>query len=600
MKGVRELREELIGRIWLMNALVTGLLAAIACAYWFTQIVEGEHYRELAENNRLRKLPIKAPRGLIYDRTGRLLVENIPSYNLMVDRSRSGDLPQAIGFVAGVLGRPAPELMAILERVRSTPDFKPVLLAEHLTLEQVAGVSVRGREYPEFEVEVQNLRLYRHGPQTAHVLGYLGEVTQDEVDRSEGAYSVGDLVGKRGIEQVFDPALRGRDGERVVVVDSRGKLLDEYGRRPVEAGRPLRLTLDLDLQQEAIRQFEGVDEVGSVVALDPRNGEILALVSAPSYDSNLFSRRLGRQEWDALIGAPHDPMRDRSIQNTHSPGSVFKIMMAAAGLTEGIVNPSDSVWCNGSASIYGHRFRCWRAGGHGRMDLHGALAHSCDVYFYHLGQRLGIERIARYSRMFGLGKTTGIELRGENAGLVPDSAWSLKARKHPWYPGETISVAIGQGPILTTPLQIAAVTALIANAGRPIRPHLILGENSEAENSDRPQFSASVLAAVRSGMDAVVNDPGGTAGTARLANVRVAGKTGTVQVIAQAARTNPNSLPFRFRDHGWFTSFAPVDHPEIVVVVFVEHGGSGSKAAAPIAKAVLAKYFSSLEQRREP
>lgn len=598
MKIVRELRQDLIGRIWLLNALVTGLLAAIVCAYWFAQIVEGEHYRELAENNRLRKLPIKAPRGLIYDRKGRLLVENIPSYNLLVDRSRSRDLSGAVRFVAGILGRPVPELAAILERVRSTPDFKPVLLAEHLTLEQVAAVSVRGREFPEFEVEVQNLRLYRHGPQTAHVLGYLGEVTQGEVDRSDGAYAAGDLVGKRGIEQVFDPLLRGRDGERVVVVDSRGKLLDEYGRTPVEAGRPLHLTLDLDLQQEAIRQFEGVDAVGSVVALDPRNGEILALVSAPSYDPNLFARRLGQEEWNALIGAPHDPMRDRSIQNTHSPGSVFKIMMGAAGLAEGIISENDSVWCNGSTSIYGHRFRCWSKGGHGRVDLHAALAHSCDVYFYHLGQRLGIERIARYSRMFGLGTKTGIELRGENAGLVPDSAWSLAVRKHPWFPGETISVAIGQGPVLTSPLQVAAVTALIANGGRPIRPHLIRSDRFEAPEIERPPLPPRALEAVREGMDAVVNDPGGTARVARLPDVRVAGKTGTVQVIAQKSRTNPNSMPFRFRDHGWFTSFAPVEHPEIVVVAFVEHGGSGSKAAAPIAKAVLAKYFSTLKARR--
>ncbi len=598
MKVVRELREDLIGRIGLMNALVTGLLVAIACAYWFAQIVEGEHFRELAENNRLRKLPIKAPRGLIYDRNDQLLVENIPSYNLVVDRSRSEDLKAAITFVSGVLGRPVADLQAILDRVRSTPNFKPVLLAEHLTLEQVAAVSVRGREFPEFEVEIQNLRLYRHGPQTANVLGYLGEVTQSEVDRSDGTYAVGDLVGKRGIEQVFDQTLRGRDGERVVVVDSRGKLLEEYGRSPAEAGRPLHLTLDLELQQEAIRQFDGVDSVGSVVALDPRNGEILALVSAPSYDPNLFARRLGQQEWDALIGAPHDPMRDRAIQNTYSPGSVFKIMMAAAGLAEGVVNESDSVWCNGSTSIYGHRFRCWKPGGHGRVDLHSALQNSCDVYFYHLGQRLGIERIARYSRMFGLGAKTGIELRGENAGLVPDPAWSLAHRKHPWYPGETISVAIGQGPVLTSPIQIAAVTALIANGGRPIRPHLIQGEQFEAPVTAAPAIPPRALEAVREGMDAVVNAPGGTGARAKLPNVRVAGKTGTVQVIAQASRTNPNSMPFHLRDHGWFTSFAPVENPEIVVVAFVEHGGSGSKAAAPIAKAVLAKYFSSSRQRR--
>ena len=597
MKVVRELREDLIGRIRLMNGLVTGLLVAIACCYWFVQIVQGDHFRELAENNRLRKLPIKAPRGLIYDRNGHLLVENIPSYNLLIDRSRSASLPAALAFAAGILGRQPAELQAIVDRDRAMPGFRPVLLAEHLTLPQVAQVGVEGLEFPEFEVEVQNLRLYRHGPQTAHALGYLGEVTPQEVERSDGAYSPGDLVGKRGIEQVFDHLLRGRDGERVVVVDSRGKLLEEYGRRPAEPGKPLKLTLDLDLQQLAIQLFDGPDKVGSVVALDPRNGEIRAFVSAPSYDPNLFARRLAREEWEALIGAPHDPLRDRAIQNTYSPGSVFKIVMATAGLAEGIVNESDSVWCSGSNTIYGHSFRCWRPGGHGRVDFHAALKLSCDTYFYHLGQRLGIERIARYARLFGLGTPTGIELRGENPGLVPDPAWSLARRKHPWYPGETISVAIGQGPILVSPLQIATMTAIVANGGRPVHPHLV--EGAEDDLPAPPELPERVLRAVRAGLDAVVNEPGGTATGARPSDVRIAGKTGTVQVIAQSARTNPSSMPFRFRDHGWFTSFGPVDDPQLVIVVFLEHGGSGSHGAAPIAKALYEKYFATAQPRRD-
>ncbi len=590
MKVVREQRESLIARIRVMNAAVVSLLVAIGASFWFVQVIQGDHFRELAENNRLRKLPIKAPRGLIYDRHGRLLVENIPSYNLTIDRSRSPDVPRSLAFAAKVLERPLPELARLVERERQTPEFKPILIAEHLTLAEVARFGVVALEYPEFEIQVENLRLYRHGHHTANLLGYLGEVTEEEVERSEGAYSPSDLVGKRGIEQVYDKILRGKDGERVIVVDSRGKLLEEYGKEEVEAGKPLHLTLDLDLQQEAIRWFDEPDKVGAVVALDPRNGEILALVSAPSFDPNAFARRLKREEWQAIVGAPHNPLRDRPVQNTYSPGSVFKIVMAAAGLAEGVVSEHDSVYCSGSTVIYGRRFRCWRAGGHGRVDVRGALKHSCDTYFYLLGQRLGIERIARYSRMFGLGEHTGIELRGENRGLVPDPTWSLKVRKHPWYPGETISVSIGQGPILTSPLQVATLTAIAANGGHPIRPHLVRG--TKLPTAPSVGLPPRALAIVREGLWAVMNEAGGTAYDPKLAKYSIGGKTGTVQVIGQSARTDTRSLPFHLRDHGWFTSFAPTDNPEIVVVVFIEHGASGSRAAAPVAKALHEKYFS--------
>jgi penicillin-binding protein 2 len=589
MQVVREFRDELVGRVRLMSMVVGGLLVAIATGFWFVQVVQGDYYRELAENNRLRKLPIKAPRGLIFDRKGRLLVENVPSYNLLIDRSQTKDLPGSLTFAATTLGKPPAELQALLGRYRAIPVFKPVLLAENLSLPEVARLSTHTYEHPEFEIEVQYLRLYRHREQLAHLLGYLGEVTPDEIERSGHTYLSGDLVGKKGIEQRYDSVLRGRDGERVVVVDSRGELLEEYGKREAEPGRNLTLTIDLDLQQEAARLLADEQKVGAIVALDPRNGEILALASAPAFNPNLFAHRLQVDDWRALVEGESQPLQNRALQNTHAPGSTFKMVMATAGVTEGLVDENTRVFCSGQVVIYGHPFRCWKPGGHGSVNLHSALKLSCDSYFYQLGQRLGIERIARYARLFGLGTSTGIDLLGEKPGLVPDPAWSLQVRKQPWYAGETISVAIGQGPILVTPLQMAMMTAMVANGGYRVIPHL--RKDATLPKPVHVPIDPKALRLVRDGLWAVVNEPGGTAyGKARLPDLEIAGKTGSVQVIAQKVRTDAFSLPFRFRDHAWFTSFAPADKPELVVAVFVEHGGKGSGVAAPLAQALYRRY----------
>ena len=589
MRVVREHRDDLVARIRVLTALVTGLIALISSGYWYNQLVRGDEYRQLAEENRLRKLPIQAPRGLIYDRHGRLLVENIPSYNLMLDRSRSANVGKALGFAAGVLGRPPAELSGILDRYKGIPAFTPVLVAENLTLTQVARFGVESLEYPEFEVEVQHLRLYRHGSQTAAFLGYLGEATQDEIARSEGRYKPGDMVGKKGIEQTYDAVLRGEDGERSVVVDSRGELIDEFRQRPAVPGRTLKLTIDLELQQEAARWLDGPEKVGAIVAMDPRSGEILALVSSPGYNPNLFARRLQIDDWKALLEDPYHPLQNRAIQNTYSPGSTFKIIMATAGLTEKVFTEHTRVFCGGAGTFYGRRFRCWKKGGHGSMDARSAIKNSCDVYFYTLGQKMGIERIARYARIFGLEQLTGIDIKGEKKGLVPDQEWSQKVRGFKWYPGETISVSIGQGPVLMTPLQMAEMTAMVANGGYRVTPHLV--QDADIPPPVHVPLDTNALRVVREGLWAVVNEPGGTALRSRVPGAEMAGKTGTVQVIAQAQRTEAKALPFKYRDHAWFTSFAPLQNPEIVVVVFAEHGGSGSKTAAPIAQAIHAKYF---------
>ena len=581
---IGEHKEALQQRVRVLARVGWAALAGLAGAFFFVQVVEGARYRELAENNRLRRLPVEAPRGTIVDRHGRVLVENIPSYNLLLDRSRARDLGSSLAFAAEVVARPRAELDAVLERYRGVALFQPVLLAEGLGFPEVARFRLSELEHPEFDVEVTHRRLYRLGSQAAHVLGYLGEARPEEI--LPGALKSGDWVGRRGVERAYDRSLRGEDGERIVVVDSRGLAIEEHGRALGRPGRELRLTLDADLQQEAERLLEG--QAGAVVALDPRDGAIRALVSAPSYDPNLFARRLGVEDWRRLADDPRHPLQNRAIQSAFSPGSVFKMIVATGGLAEGTVTPGDGVFCNGSAQFYGRRFHCWKRGGHGWVDLERALEVSCDVYFYTLGQKLGIGRIARWSRAFGLGAPTGVDLEGERTGLVPDEEWSRRVRKHPWYPGETISVAIGQGALLTTPLQVAVFAAAVANGGRLVTPHLV---DAPGRAAPRPvALPPGALGPVQRGLWRVVN-AGGTGAVARVPGVEVAGKTGTVQVVSHEAWQDTSTLPWEMRNHAWFASYAPAGRPELVVVVFIEHGGQGSRAAAPLARALHAHYF---------
>jgi penicillin-binding protein 2 len=590
---IGEHKEELRTRVRVLSGVVGVLLAAVAGAFWFVQVVKGSYYRDLGENNRLRRLAVKAPRGLILDRNGRVLVENLPSYNLMLDRSRSADLAASLQFAAPILARPLPELEALLERYRGLPAFQPVLLGEGLPIDQVARFRVEELEHPEFVVEVGHRRLYRMGSQGAHVLGYLGEASVEELENAALHLKSGDWVGRRGVEKRYDEALRGDDGEQVVVVDSRGQPVEELGRQVGRPGGKLTLTLDSELQQEAETLLAG--QVGAIVALDPRDGEILALVSSPAYDPNLFTRRLAADDWNRLIDDPFKPLQNRALQSAYPPGSVFKVVVAAAGLAEHAIDLDDGVFCNGAKSFYKRPFHCWKAGGHGWVTLETALKYSCDIYFYELGQKLGIERIARYARMFDLGQPTGIDLDGERRGLVPDPVWSEAARKRPWYAGETISVAIGQGALLATPLQMATVIAAFANGGKLVTPHLVRDPAHPAPAPRPLDLPPAVLDPIRRGMWRVVNDQG-TGASARVAGVEIAGKTGTSQVVAHAAHEDSSTRPWEERNHAWFASFAPYSNPEIVIVVFVEHGGQGSRAAAPIAKALYEKQFGTAQR----
>ena len=596
MRQVREHREDLLQRLPRLQLVLFGFLLLIAARFWFVQIVSGDYYLELAENNRLRELPLKAPRGLIYERQGRLLAENVPSYNLMLDPSRSQDLDRALSFAERCLNQPASELREALDEGGGPSSFRPILIAEALSLSEVAAIEAAALEFPEFAIEVGHLRLYRNGPITAHALGYLGEVNERELGSGARSLKSGDLIGRKGVELAFDDTLRGVDGQRAVIVDSRGRFKEEYGRDPAKSGQALELGLDLDLQQAAARYFEG--KAGAAVALDPVTGEIRAMVSAPSYNPNIFSRRLDRDAWRNLIEAPEDPLQNRVIQNTYSPGSVFKIVMAAAGLSEGVIGPEETVWCGGSTKIYNRRWRCWKQTGHGRVSLHRALKESCDVYFYHLGQELGITRIADYSRQMGLGRPTGIDLMGERAGLVPDPEWSERQRGTPWYPGETISVSIGQGPVLVTPLQIASLMAAVASGGYHVMPH-VAADGAAVERQQLP-VEPWIFERIGAALWSVVNDQRGTGSAARVPGIEVAGKTGTVQVVAQKTWMKSEELPYEQRDHAWFASYATAGGKQLVVVVLVEHGGHGSTAAAPLAKRLYEIYFRDYLDNGEP
>jgi penicillin-binding protein 2 len=609
---VRSRQTEMINRVaWLLRAVQVALVVVVI-GYWSVQIKGGSTFRELAENNRLRRLRIEAPRGVIRDRHGRPLVENVPGYSLMIDRSRSADLPASLKFAADVLNETPEDLEAIVRRYQNLPLSRPIKLAAGLSLNEVTQLSASFYEHKEFEIDVDSRRLYRYGLHTAHLIGYLGEVSPAELARTEGFYKPGDRVGKRGIEQRYDPQLRGKNGAQLVVVDSRGQEVQELEKEPAQAGSDLTLTIDLALQQRAAELFEERGEaqtpegeepqalVGTVVALDPRNGDVLAMVAAPAYDPNIFTRRLNRQEWQDLIENPYHPLQNRAIQNAFPPGSVFKIVTALTALEKGVVDPNFSVFCPGYSIVYGNRFRCHKQGGHGTMNLRSAFKNSCNVYFHALGQRLQIDTLAESARKFGFGRLTGIDLEGERAGLVPDTRWAKERRKMPWYPGETISVVTGQGPILTTPMQIAVMLAEVANGGYRVAPRLYRDPAAPEPPREPIGFSPQNLALVREALWAVVND-GGTGNAAKVPGLDIAGKTGTAQVIRQETWTTNDQLAAEDRDHAWFASFAPVNDPKIVIVVFVEHGGGGSRAAAPIAKALYEKFFESdLAHRAAP
>jgi penicillin-binding protein 2 len=599
-----------------INALLWAIVIVfvfLAGSFWVVQGVQAEKYRNLSEANALRELVTPAKRGLILDRSGqKILADNQPAYSLSLDRVVMRPIikndpthrDKLVAFLAQVLGVQPQEIEARFEKGKAIPNARPIPVAEDLSMTQVASIQAQAVAFPELDVEPVQRRNYPYATMAAHVMGFIGEVNEKDLIAHK-ELKQGDLLGKRGVEMMYDEYLRGRDGAQYWQYDSHGRRLDEYrpARKEPVAGDNVYLTIDFDLQRRAEQYFIENEFVGSAVALDPRNGEVLAMVSSPAFNPNVYSRRFTPEVWRTIASNPFKVELNRAIQGLYSPGSVFKAVMAMAGLSEGAIDTSTSFFCSGSGVFFGRRFRCYNKNGHGDVSVANALKVSCDIFFFNVGARLGVDRISEYAHKLTFGEISRIDLDGEKAGLVPSTEWATAKQHRKWYPSETISVAIGQGPLIVTPLQVANMMAAIANGGTVYRPHVV--KMIEKVNPDghveRLQVASEVLhkvtlapkalETVKLGLWKVVNEEGGTGGNARIEGLNVSGKTGTVQVIAQHGWVKTEGLPYKYKDHAWFASFAPKDNPQMVVVVFVEHGGHGGVDAAPLAKLLYESRF---------
>jgi penicillin-binding protein 2 len=571
-------------RIAIALAIVCGLFIALLLRLWFLQVLGASHWRQLAENNRLRRIPLEAPRGQVTDIHGGVLLTNRPTFQLLIFPEEISDPARTVAFLVRIGIAPRAEVEARLDKALRTSHL-PSVIADNLTWAQMATVAAHRADYRELEVHQSTRRALPDGLAVAHLAGQLGEVTAPQL-AADPSLRPGQLIGRSGIEQAYEGVLGGKPGRLVVVVDALGRQVSTLREEPPTPGKPLRVTIDLALQLAAVRAMDG--QVGAVVALDPREGAVRVLLSQPAFDPDLFAGHLEPSRWHELLANPLRPLNDRALQALYPPGSTIKPLFAAGALRDGVRTVGQSIYCSGDVTIFGHPYRCWQRGGHGRVDLVNAIEESCDSYFYLLARDAGLDRLAAWARLFGLGTPTGIELPGENGGLVPDEGWSERVRGHPWYAGETISVGIGQGPILVTPLQLAVAYAALVNGGYLVHPHLGLDVVTPPTPLD---IDPRVLAAVRTGMERVVHGSRGTARGQAGAPVPFGGKTGTSQVVAKKEGVHWQELPWEQRHHALFVGFAPLGDPTLVVAVVVEHGGDAASVAAPIAAQVFAAAF---------
>jgi penicillin-binding protein 2 len=583
----------ILSRASKVSAVVGILLLSLVFYCWKVQILDHKKYWALAEANRTRESVILAPRGLITDRNEVILAENTGSFKASIILENCRDYNRSLAEVGGLLAISLPDLKARMAKYESLPRFRPIVVKDNLDLRDVSRIESRRLELPELVVETDPRRYYVFGSLAAHVVGYLQELSPQELkSEAYAGKNLEDMVGRTGVESQYESTLVGVDGWRTEIVDSQGRTRGEMSRSEPASGRDIQLTLDFDLQKKATELLEGRE--GAIVVLDPRSGEVLALASFPTYDPNKFITRFSPQEWMDLINREDHPLENRAIRGLYAPGSIFKLTMALGALDAGVINEQTSFFCAGSVQFYGRPFYCWQRGGHGALTLTEAIRYSCNVYFYNAGRRLGIDRIAASAKRLGLGAKTGIDLPGEKEGLVPTPEWSQRARKTDWYLGETISVAIGQGPLVVTPLQVAAHTAIVANRGRRVIPHLRMSPAMSSERSSekapgdspaeeiKPEFFETVIR----GMWKSVNEEG-TGRGAKVDGFDVCGKTGSTQLIS---RERAEKLGRQIKTHAWFTGFAPRDNPRVVVTVLVEYGGMGGATAAPLAKELFALY----------
>jgi penicillin-binding protein 2 len=588
-------------RLTIVQYVVLFIFLLLAYGLWRLQVMHSDEYALLAEKNRVRNVPILAPRGKILDREGRIIVDNYPSFSALLLRDSSRDLNADADAIARGLHLTADEVRQRVKHFASMPQYQPIFLKEDITPDELAFIEAHKNELPELETIMAHRRLYPRNGFMAHLVGYVGEVTEDMLNQPQfELYNPGDVVGVSGVEKQYNSILMGKNGSRRTIVNSHGREVSRLDETPAEPGKQLKLTLDLDLQIAAEEAIEGKN--GAIVAMDPHNGEILAMVSRPTFDPNDFAVKISRDEWNKLINDPDKPLLNKAIQAQLAPGSTFKIIMATAGWQEGIAQTLD-VHCNGGATFYGRRFGCWVKGGHGDVTLPKAIYQSCDVFFYTLAEKLGIDRIAKYATAFGLGQKTGIDLPNEVTGVMPSEEWKIRNFKQKWFAGETISVGIGQGAVAITPVQLMRAIGAISMDGRLVVPHVINPTNLPAEFVETTHYSeVKDIPIDPTGWNTITDAmsrvllPEGTAPSAHVAGVDIAGKTGSAQIVSLALRAKHQNNQ-DFNQNGWFVGFTPRRNPDIIVCVLFE-GGEHGKLAARLATQVIKAYVD--KQRRQP
>lgn len=577
---------------------VAALFGLLLLRLWYLQIIMVEDYRAMSENNRLRFLPVAASRGALMDRNGAILVNNRPSFSLSIIPQEVKDVEVLLDRLSALLVIDREELAERWKKSRGRARYYPVVVAANISRDQVEIVEENRQTLPGVEVTMKPVREYTYQNSAAHLLGYIGEVSEKELELAGyEEFNPGDYVGKNGIEKAWELELHGKDGGRQLEVDSRGRILRTISENSPSVGNGLILTIDNRLQQTAEAAFGA--QAGAAVVMDVATGEVLAFVSSPTFDPALFAGRIPADIWQEYLEDKRRPLENKALSGQYPPGSTFKVITALAALEAGLINESTTIHCDGAYELGRNRFRCWNRSGHGDVNLKKSLKESCDVYYYHLGERLGVDRIAAFAERFFLGKPMGIGLAGEKGGLIPSVDWKFKRYGKKWYSGETLSVAIGQGSLLMTPIQLASMAATIANDGTVVRPRLVK-RLVDPEGKSIREFATEVigktgvslknLKLVRQGMYAVVNEAGGTGANARLWDVKVAGKTGTSQVV-KLDENRKRKMGYQYQDHALFVAFAPFEKPEIAVAVVVEHGGGGGAVAAPIANRILRQYF---------
>lgn len=574
------------------------LLSTLAARMYYLQVTESDKYAMLADENRISMRLLAPPRGTILDRFGRPLAVNTQNYRLLIVREQTPSMTATLDALAQIVELTEEDRQRVLKDARRRRSFVPVTVRDNLSWEEVARIEVNAPDLPGVAIDTGLSRSYPDGPEAAHVLGYVAAVSERELTGDPLLELPDFRVGKSGLEKVYDLDLRGRAGNSQVEVNAVGRVIRELSRQEGAPGRDLLMTVDMDLQRYATERLDGTISAAAVV-MDVHNGDVLSMASYPSFDPNVFTMGITRKEWRGLINNPRTPLINKAVSGVYAPGSTFKMVVALAALEAGVITPAHTVFCPGYFDLGDSRFHCWKITGHGSVDMHEAIKQSCDVWFYETSLRVGIDRIAAMARRFGMGDETGIDLSGEKGGTIPTKAWKLTAIGRRWQKGETVVAAIGQGYVLASPLQLAVMTARIAS-GQAVTPRLTrrIDAAGGLENPEFPPLGIDRdgLARIRRAMAAVSNEHGGTAYSARIpiAGLELAGKTGTAQVKRITMRerrdgTKDRAKPWEERDHALFVAFAPVDKPRYACAVVVEHGGSGSRAAAPIARDLLIK-----------